>query len=78
MDKLGIFRANLTSMCLDPHLNEGYGWCRETGLSPQVKYLYRPFQGGTSFVDHCVIYVVCLSCFRVCSLLPCGHLLGRG
>ena len=36
MDKLGIFRANQTSMCLDPHLNEGYGWCRETGLSPQV------------------------------------------
>ena len=26
----------------------------------------------------CVIYVLCLSCFRVCSLLPCGHLLGMG
>ena len=26
----------------------------------------------------CVIYLLCLSCFRVCSLLPCGHLLGRG
>ena len=26
----------------------------------------------------CVIYVSCLSCFRVCSLLPCGHLLGKG
>ena len=26
----------------------------------------------------CVIYVMCLSCFRVCSaLLPCGHLLGK-
>ena len=25
----------------------------------------------------CVIYVLCLSCFRVCSLLPCGHLLGK-
>ena len=24
----------------------------------------------------CVIYVLCLSCFRVCSLLPCDHLLG--
>ena len=22
--------------------------------------------------------VVCFSCFRVCSLLPCGHLLGNG
>ena len=28
----------------------------------------------------CVIYmyVLCLSCFRVCSLLPCGHQLGKG
>ena len=25
-----------------------------------------------------VSYVLCLSCFRVCSLLPCGHLLGKG
>ena len=27
---------------------------------------------------NCVIYVLCLSCFCVCSLLPCGHLLGKG
>ena len=26
----------------------------------------------------CVIYVLRLSCFGVCSLLPCGHLLGKG
>ena len=26
----------------------------------------------------CVIYVLCLSCLRVCSLLPCGHLQGKG
>ena len=25
----------------------------------------------------CVIYVLCLSCFRDCLLLPCGHLLGK-
>ena len=25
-------------MCLDPHLNQGQGWRRETGLSPPVKY----------------------------------------
>ena len=24
------------------------------------------------------IYVSCLSCFPVCSLQPCGHLLGKG
>ena len=26
----------------------------------------------------CVIYVLCLSRFHICSLLPCGHLLGKG
>ena len=25
-------------MCLDPHLNLGGGWHRETGLNPPVKY----------------------------------------
>ena len=38
MDKLGVFHANQTSMCLDPHLNQRRGWRRETGLSPPVKY----------------------------------------
>ena len=68
---------SLSQMC-GPHLNYGRSWRRETSLSPPVKYFYWPFQGGTSFVDHCVIYVLCLSCFRFCSLLPCCHLLGKG
>ena len=25
-----------------------------------------------------ILYVSCLSCFLVCSLQPCGHLLGKG
>ena len=25
-------------------------------------------------MDHCVIYVLCLPCFGICSLLPYGHL----
>ena len=58
MDKLGVFHANQTFMCLDPHLKWGWGWRCETVI--------------------CVIYVLCLSCFRICSLLPCGHLLGKG
>ena len=28
-------------------------------------------------MDHFVIYVLCLSCFLVCSLHPFGHLLGK-
>ena len=26
-DKLGVFHANQTTLCLDPHLNLGWGWC---------------------------------------------------
>ena len=29
------------------------------------------------FPDHTHLLLFCLSCFRVCSLLPCGHLLGK-
>ena len=27
---------------------------------------------------HFIIYVLCLSCFCVCSVLPYGHLMGKG
>ena len=48
---------------------------RETDLSPPVKYFYWPFQGGASFMDH-----LCYFClvFVMLSLMPCGHLLGKG
>ena len=36
MDKLGVFHAKQTSMCLDPHLNLGLGWRHEPSLSPPV------------------------------------------
>ena len=53
--------------------------CHETGLNLPVKYFYWPFLGGTSFVDHlCYLYLVCLSCFRVCEFLRCCHLKGKG
>ena len=35
-------------------------------------------QSGASFVDHLYFCVLCFSCFRVCTLLPCGHLLRKG
>ena len=47
IDKLGVFHANQTSICLDPHLNLGWGWRRETSLSTSVKYCYWLLQGNT-------------------------------
>ena len=42
MDKLGVFHANQTSMCLHGATSElkMRFACRETGLSPPVKYFY--------------------------------------
>ena len=60
--------TNQTSLCLDPHLNLGRDWCRETGLSPPVIF----FTGRSkavlllwimSFVS-CVYYAfVCASVY---------------
>ena len=72
MDKFGIFHANQTSMCLCPHLNQGR--C----LSHPLNDCTDRSKAVLLFWIICVIYVLCLSCFRVCSLLPCGHLKGNG
>ena len=37
-----------------------------------------PKTGFLALRPICVNCVLCLSCFRVCSLLPCGHLKGKG
>ena len=81
IDKLGVFHANQTSMRLDPHLNQGWGWRRETGLSPPVDVFIltvsRRFFFCGSFLLVMLFSVLCFSCSRVCSLLPFGHLLGK-
>ena len=64
MDKLGIFHANQTSMCLDPDQN----FKREVGTVKLVKALqasaHLPFKGGNSFVDlfYFVFVIAILSC----------------
>ena len=47
--------------------------CREIVLSPLVKYLYQPFQGGTSFVDHlCLVFVMLSRLFIAALWSPQG------
>ena len=53
----------------------------KTGLKwsqKRPKNVFLLFQCGTSVVDHSCFCVLCFSPFCVCSLLPCGHLLGKG
>ena len=50
-------------------------------FQPSSKIFYWPFHGGTSFVDLlCFCSVLCLLWFfvRVCLIVLCGHLLGKG
>ena len=58
MDKLGVFHANQTSMCLDLHLNSGSDWCYETGLNPSVKYFTDHSKAVLLLWIICVIYVL--------------------
>ena len=76
IDKLGVFHANRISMCLDSHLNKGWRWRRETGLSHPVKYftdrskvviLMWIFYG---FFLPCVCYALCAS-VDMCLVLTC-------
>ena len=58
IDKLGVFHANQTSMCLDPHLRVRLA-CHEIGLSPPVKYFtYRSY----AVLLLWIIYVMCFFC----------------
>ena len=50
---------------------------RETGLRPPVKKFTDRSKAVLLLWIICVFYVLCLSCFRVCSLLTCGHLRER-
>ena len=70
------FHETISSKC--------YPWTRS---SPETlvyqKKVFRKYFTDRSkevllFWIICVINVLCFSCFRVCSLLPCGHLLGKG
>ena len=49
-------------------------------FKPSSKIFYRPFQGGTSFVD-LLCFCPCCVCYAfvsVCLYVLCGHLLGKG
>ena len=59
-------------------LVQGRGLRRETGLSPPVKYFTDRSKAVLLLWIICFIYVLCLSSLCVCSLLPYGHLLGKG
>ena len=62
IDKLGVYHANQTSIFLDPHLNEGWGWRVMT--IPRLWIIY--------------VFLFCYAFVRVCLLMPSGHLLGKG
>ena len=46
--------------------------------SPSVKYFTDRSKAVLLLWIICIFWVLCFSSFRICSLLPCGHLLGKG
>ena len=78
IDKLGVFHANQISKCLDPHLNYGWGWRCETGLSPPVNVFLLTFPRRSFFFGTFLLVILrlCVLCCRVSSVWHCGCLLG--
>ena len=70
------FVLSLSQMCSGPHQNQGWGWRRETGLSPPVKYFTDRSKAVLLlwifyvFVLSCVCYVLCPSVY-MCFLVTC-------
>ena len=58
-----FIRSNQTSMCLDPHVNEGWGWRLETGLGPPIKYFSDRSKAILLLPIICVIYVCLFHAF---------------
>ena len=61
--------------------NQAYRLSRDPTLKQRLIIFFKFITKTRLFVVLwiiCVIYVLCFSCFRVCSLLTCGHLLGKG
>ena len=78
IEKLGVFHTNQTSICLDPPHELRVRLGPLNLFKPSSKIFYWPFKDCISLWIICVLCVLCFSCFRVCSLLPCSHLLGKG
>ena len=75
IDKLGVFHANQTSMCLDPS-EDGAPWNRSKPSS-KIFLLTVPWR-----CFFCGPFMLFLSCFCyafvcICLLMPCGHLLEK-
>ena len=53
-------------------------FCTQNQTDNSEKRIKRSSKGVLLLWIIFVIYVSCLSCFLVCSLQPCGHLLRKG
>ena len=66
----------LVTYCYDSYNNVVYVWKKCTFKA--VLLLWITFKAVLLLRMMFAIYVLCLSCFLVCSLQPCGHLLKKG
>ena len=75
---LGVFHAGRASVCLGPHLGWGAVLAPQNRFGPSSKIFLLTVPRRYFFCVSFVFFVLCLLCFCVCSLLPCGRMLGWG
>ena len=79
MDKLVVFHANQTSMCLNPHLRRRLAH-RLNWFKPPSKILLLTLPRRCFFCGSFMLFLSCV-CYAfacVCFMMPCGHLMGKG
>ena len=59
IDKLGVFHANQTSMCLYPHLNQGWGWCTDKPVKPSNKLFLLTVPRRCLFCGSFMLFLYC-------------------
>ena len=71
IDKSGIFHANQTSMCFDPHQKYGWGWYRQTYLSPPVIFLLTAPR-RCFFCGSFLLFLFCVCLWHTVLSVPCS------
>ena len=68
MDGLGVFRVGQASVCLGPHLDEGWGW---RAVKPVWALQWKIFAGCSRVV--LLLWVVCVVCVLYLSAFASVH-----
>ena len=76
--RLGVIRADQTSMCLDQHPDWNRDWCGLNWFRHSDGVYLLTVPRRCFFCGSLVSVLFCCAFMNVCLRMPCGYLLGKG